>query len=74
MWDIGGLGGGFCVVREEMSAKWSDGDEGRATTVGDRGESIAVIRRSSMLPSLWVGKVTCCSKLKSDRIDMNCAT
>lgn len=49
-WSTGGFGGGFVVVRREMRGKWSDGDVGRAVTVGERGESTAVMSRSRVLP------------------------
>ena len=62
------------VVRQEMREKWSDGDVGRAVMVGERGESTAVMSRSSVLPSLWVETLTCCVMLKSDRMDVNCTT
>lgn len=62
------------MLIDDRSAKWSEGVEGRHVTTGVRGESTGVIRRSRVLPLVWVEKVTCCLRLKSDKTDRNCAT
>lgn len=67
----------FSVVRR---AKWSEGVAGRQVTVGviEQPGWVEVMRRSRVLPSssspraLWVGKLTCWTRLKSDRMDRNC--
>ena len=46
---------------------------GRQETMGGVEVFSGVINRSRMLPLVWVGKVTCCVRLKSDRVDRNWA-
>ena len=40
-------------------------------TVGGVERLSGVMNRSRVLPLTWVGKVTCCVRLKSERIDWN---
>lgn len=57
----------------DRRAKWSEGVDGRQETMGGVEVFSGVINRSRMLPLVWVGKVTCCVRLKSDRVDRNWA-
>ena len=57
------------VSKMDRTAKWSDGEDGRQETVGVM--PTGVISRSRMLPSVWVGNVTCWVRLKSESLDRN---
>ncbi len=52
--------------------KWSDGLIGDEEMDGLSRESEAVMTRSRMWLSEWVGKVTCCVRFMDDRREENC--
>ena len=67
-----GGAGGDSRLREVKTGRWSEGESGEQQTFGLRDESEAVMMRSKVWLSSWVGKVTCCVRFMDDRSVKNC--
>ena len=72
-WDKG-VGGTGEIERAVKIGKWSDGETDEWSMTGCREEEAAVITRSRIWWSRWVGKETCCVSLVESRADKNCFT
>ncbi len=59
-------------MSEVKMGKWSEGESGEQETVGLRDESDAVMMRSNVWLSTWVGKVTCCVRFMDERSVESC--
>ena len=68
---VGGGDGVELIDSLVKIGKWSDGEQSEIDRDGVREESAEVMTRSRMWFLLWVGKFTCCVRLKDDRTDRN---
>ena len=59
------------MLRVDIIGWWSDRAGGRITVPVMRSSSQRLIRRSRVWPWMWVGNLTCCSKWRLYRRDLN---